>query len=63
MEQAYGMRCHGLICYFFGVQRHVQCDCFKFVQESNPGGLMLRNTWLRIVDHYGDGGKRFHIHF
>ncbi|KAF8097079.1 LOW QUALITY PROTEIN: hypothetical protein N665_0295s0001 [Sinapis alba] len=57
---AYGMKCHGPICYSCGVQWHIRCYCFKSAQGANHGGFGLGNTRF---DHYGDGGMGFHPHF
>lgn len=56
IEKAYGMRCHGLICYAYGVQWHVRHDCLKAVQGANYRGIKLKNMWSRIFDHNGDSG-------
>ncbi|KAF3583057.1 hypothetical protein DY000_02033802 [Brassica cretica] len=56
MEQAYGMRCHGPVCYSCGVQGHIRRDYFRSVQGANHGGFGLKNTWSRRFDQYGDGG-------
>lgn len=47
MEQSYHMMFQSPICYSCGVQRHVRCDCFKFFQRANHGGIRFKNTWYR----------------
>ncbi|XP_013751450.1 uncharacterized protein LOC106453790 [Brassica napus] len=63
MEQAYGMKYHGPICYSCGVQGHMRHDCFRSVQGANHGGFGLKNKWSRRFNHYGDGGIGFPPHF